>query len=103
MSVILGEVATGAKSEHVVGTISVDTGIIVIARAALSHHVLVPRVPDALTALRKRVGKAPAAELKVPKLGKAGAVVAVTPGKYDVMFGATKLARWCRVKAKKIH
>jgi len=97
---VLGEARSSAERERVLGAMDVDTGLIVMARAALSHHVLVPKAKDPLAAFRKLLKGGTSAELRLPKLGKVGGVIAIAPGAYEVLFGSTDSVRWWRVRAK---
>ncbi len=95
---VLKEARSSSKGERVVGTLTVGTGMLVMAKAALSHHVLVPRAKDPLAAFRALLAGGTTAELELPKLGKVGHLVALAPGPYDVLLGSTKTVRWCRMR-----
>jgi hypothetical protein len=97
---VLRQARASSKAERVLGTMAVSTGMIVMAKAPFSHHVLVPRAKDPLAAFGAVLSGAASGVLTVPKMGNVGQVVAVTPGSYEVAYGATDAVRWCRLRTK---
>jgi hypothetical protein len=98
---VLQEARSSANREHIVGSMTVPSGLVVMAKAAVSHHLLVPGAKNPVEAFRALLAGGAVTDLKIPKLGKVGSLVAVPRGSYEVLLGATDKVRWCRLRMKR--